>query len=66
MLILDATGPFPIVQVNKHTMTSDENGIHNTVSIQRATLALEQTTASFTHSFLTTSNQAKEPDTKET
>lgn len=57
---------FPIVRVNKHTLLIDENIIHNTVSIQRATLAPEKATASSTHSPLSIPNRAEEPDTRET
>lgn len=40
------TVPFPVIKVNDHTLTINENGIHNTVSSLQATLAHAQDFAS--------------------
>lgn len=45
-LMSKSTEPFPIIRVSYHTLFIDENGIRNTISIQRAALAPEQDIAS--------------------
>lgn len=61
-------GPFSTIKVRDHTLFIDENGIQNTVCVQRATLAPGQDSASVPSSNTThfSPSRDQEPDSEET